>query len=114
MQSLFANGHYVWALFVGHLVVEKLLKAYHVKHVEAPCPHTHNLLKIAQEASLDLSVEQRSFLDEMTAFNIRARYPDYKNRFYKTATREFARKYVEKIAEFRQWLLQKLDERFAR
>jgi len=26
MENLFENGHYVWALFVGHLVIEKLLK----------------------------------------------------------------------------------------
>ena len=31
MESLFENEHYVWALFLGHLVVEKFLKAYHVK-----------------------------------------------------------------------------------
>lgn len=38
MESLFANGHYVWALFVGHLVVEKLLKAYHGKKTSTPGP----------------------------------------------------------------------------
>ena len=30
MESLFDNGHYVWALFVGHLVLEKILKAHYV------------------------------------------------------------------------------------
>jgi HD superfamily phosphohydrolase len=29
MQSLFDNGHYAWALFLSHLVIEKLLKAYY-------------------------------------------------------------------------------------
>ena len=30
-ESLFENGHHVWPLFLGHLVVEKLLKAYHAR-----------------------------------------------------------------------------------
>ncbi|HNR32283.1 MAG TPA: HEPN domain-containing protein [Candidatus Hydrogenedentes bacterium] len=108
MESLFAGGHHVWALFVGHLLIEKLLKAYHAKHIEGSCPRIHNLLKIAQDAGLALTVEQRAFLDEMTTFNIRARYPDYKNRLYKTATQQFTRRYMEQIREFREWLLPKL------
>jgi len=28
LEDLFEKGHYTWALFVGHLVLEKLLKAY--------------------------------------------------------------------------------------
>jgi len=106
MESLFSNGHFVWALFVGHLVVEKLLKAYHVRNVASDCPRIQNLLKIAEDASLEITDDQRLFLDEVTAFNIRARYPDYKYRFYKTANREFTEGYIEKIREFRQWLLQ--------
>jgi len=43
-----------------------------------------------------------------TTFNIRARYPDFKNRFHKTATREFTAHYIGKIKEFRQWLLQRI------
>lgn len=31
VESLFDNEHYVWALFVAHLVLEKLLKAHYVK-----------------------------------------------------------------------------------
>jgi hypothetical protein len=27
VESLFDNGHYAWALFLSHLVIEKLLKA---------------------------------------------------------------------------------------
>ncbi|MCX7636162.1 MAG: HEPN domain-containing protein [Syntrophales bacterium] len=46
MHSLFDNGHYTWALFMGHLVIEKLLKAYYVKRVDINYPRSHNLLEI--------------------------------------------------------------------
>ena len=31
MLNLFQSRHYNWALFLGHIVLEKLLKAYFVK-----------------------------------------------------------------------------------
>jgi hypothetical protein len=95
-------------LLAGHLVIEKLLKAYHAKHSLAPCPQIHDLLKIAESAGLELTNEERSFLDTVTAFNIRARYPDYKNRFHKTANQEFTEQYIHKIRDIRQWLLQRI------
>ena len=107
MDSLFNNGHYVWTLFVGHLVIEKLLKAYYVKVVDNNVPQIHHLLQIAERAGLALSDSQKDFLLEVTTFNLKARYPDYKQRFYKKATKHFAENYMNKIKEFRTWLLKK-------
>lgn len=73
MDNLFSNGHYIWALFIGHLVVEKLLKAYYVKNIDTNVPRIHDLLKIAEKANLGLSEEQKDFPDEVTTFNRKAR-----------------------------------------
>ncbi|MEW6027069.1 MAG: HEPN domain-containing protein [Planctomycetota bacterium] len=108
MESLFSNGHYAWSLFVGHLVIEKLLKAYYVKVIDGNVPYLHHLLQIAEEAGLELSDEQKDLLLEVTTFNLKARYPDYKQRFYKKATKEFAALYSQKIKEIRAWLLEKV------
>lgn len=104
MDTLFAKGHNVWALFIGHLVIEKLLKAYYVKQINTNVPYTHDLTKIVELSSLQLSEDQKDFLDEVTTFNIKARYPDYKNRFKKKATKGFTEKYLIKIKGFRSWL----------
>ncbi|BBO16802.1 DNA-binding protein [Candidatus Brocadia pituitae] len=64
---------------------------------------------IAKKGNLIVTDEQSDFLDEVTIFNIKARYPDYKNRFYKRATGEFAREYIIKIKEFQLWLLKKIN-----
>ena len=109
MNNLFSNEHYMWALFIGHLVVEKLLKAYYVKNVDTNVPRIHDLLKLADKTNLALTEEKKDFLDEVTTFNIKARYPDYKNRFYRKATREFANVYIDKIKEFKQWLVSKIN-----
>lgn len=104
METLFANGHYVWALFVGHLVTEKLLKAYYIKKVDTNVPFIHDLTKIADLSGLVLTKEQEDFLDEVTEFNIKARYHDHRQKFYKKATKEFAQRYIISIKEFRSWL----------
>ena len=109
MRSLFDNGHYVWALFLSHLVIEKLLKAYHVKCVDTNVPRIHHLVELAVKARLDLSPQQKETLVELTTFNLRARYPDYKNRFQRKATRPFAEKQIAKTEEFRQWLRDKIN-----
>jgi HEPN domain-containing protein len=110
MESLFDNGHYVWALFLSHLVIEKLLKAYHVKNVDTNYPRIHNLVEIAVKAKLDLSAEQKLCLVELTTFNLRARYPDYKKRFQKKATRQFAESQTSKVKELRLWLLKNIND----
>lgn len=105
---MFNAGEYMWALFVGHLVIEKLLKAYYVKTVEREIPRTHDLYKLAVKAGLDLSEAQKDSLQYITLFNIETRYEDYKRDFYKKCTREFTEKNIEKIKELVTWLKEKI------
>ena len=109
MKSLFDNGHYAWALFLSHLVIEKILKACYVKRVDINYPRIHNLVEIAVKADLELSTEQKGTLVELTTFNLRGTYPDYKNRFRKKATRPFAEEKIAAAKELRQWLLEKIN-----
>ncbi len=108
MENLFASGDYVWCLFVGHLVIEKLLKACYVKYVDINYPRIHDLTRIADRIGFKMTSEQREKLDDITGFNIEARYPSEKYNFYKKATQAFTVKALENIKEIRQWLLEKL------
>ncbi len=104
MEYLFEGKNYSWALFVGHILTEKLLKAYYVKNIDVKTPYIHDLLRIAEKAKMDLSEEQKDFLDTLTSFNIKARYDDYKLNFYKICTKTFATEYIAKIKDFRIWI----------
>lgn len=108
MEHLFEKEDYLWALFIGHLVIEKLLKGYYTKQVDLNVPYIHDLLRIAEKSSLELSIKQRTFLDGLNNFNIEARYPDHKLALYKKCTREFASDYLENIREFNKWVLKKI------
>lgn len=108
MENLFKSRDYHWALFMGHLVIEKLLKAYYVKTVDTDHPFTHDLLQIAEKTHLILSEEQKNFLDLVTTFNIKTRYSDYKLNFYKKCTKEYTESNIRKIKEFRLWIKKEL------
>jgi HEPN domain-containing protein len=104
MMNLFKKKDYHWSLFIGHLVIEKLLKAYYVKNIDKKHPYGHDLLRLAVQSKLVLSDEQKDQLDMISTFNIRARYDDYKLKFYKICTKKFTREWIKKIKGFRQWL----------
>ncbi len=104
-MSLYHSGKYDWCLFIGHLVLEKLLKALFVLNNQNQMPpKTHNLNKLAVLSKIDLSQEQTLFLDEVNDFNLEVRYPEYKREFYKICSREFTDHYFSKIQEFAKWL----------
>ncbi|GAI24688.1 unnamed protein product [marine sediment metagenome] len=104
-ESLFVAGKFDWCLFLGHLVLEKALKAFYVKDNENRLPpKTHNLLKLAEKTTIPLNSEVKLFLDEVNDFNLEVRYPEYKQEFYKTCTKEFAEEYFKKIKEHHKWM----------
>ncbi len=43
MKSLYESKSYSWALFLGHISLEKLLKALFVSKFGIHAPFTHNL-----------------------------------------------------------------------
>ena len=111
MKHLFESQDYSWALFIGHLVIEKLIKAYYVKSVADNPPRHHNLLYLAEKTNLIISEKQKDDLQLITTFNLNARYPDYKQDFYKKCTKEYTSDNIEKIRELRSWLMKELQKK---
>lgn len=107
-EGLFIIKKFDWCLFLGHLVLEKTLKAYLVKETQSIPSKSHNLLLLAENANLQLSSEQKIFLEKVNDFNIEARYPDEKFSFYKICTESFTQENLNKIKDFYQWLLTKM------
>jgi HEPN domain-containing protein len=103
-KSMFDSGRYDWCLFVGHLSLEKLLKAIFVErnNNDQP-PRMHNLVRLSELCNIDLNEEKKLLLDKINDFNIQARYPDYKFEFYKKCDKEFTGEYFGKIKELFEW-----------
>jgi len=60
-ETLFQNSKYDWCLFIGHLVIEKTLKAFYVRDNKEHPPKIHNLVRLAEKTALRLSDEQNSY-----------------------------------------------------
>jgi len=102
--SMFGSKRYDWCLFVGHLALEKILKAIFVdKNDNQIPPKIHNLVRLAELSKIKLDDEQKFYLDKINDFNIQTRYPDYKLAFYQRCTKEFTQKYLAKIKELFEW-----------
>ena len=110
MNNLFNSKDYHWAMFIGHLVIEKLLKAYYIKSQNKQAVPIHNLLLLAEKGKLELPVNYEDWLDTITTFNISARYDSYTEDFYKLCTKKFAAEWVNNLKELRKWIKIKLKK----
>lgn len=109
MVHLFKSKDYSWTLFLGHIVIEKLIKASVVKKIKDHAPFTHDLTKLAKLSSLNFSEEQLDMLDTITTFNLNARYDSYKQEFYIKCTPEFTEKWFSIILTLQTWIKDKLS-----
>jgi len=107
-QSLFTIEKYDWCLFIGHLVIEKTLKAHFVNDNDDIPPKTHDIVYLAKKTKLNLQTEHIKLLDIVKDFNIEARYPDEKLNFYKKCNKDFTSKYFNEIKELFLWLKSQL------
>lgn len=107
-DSLFQSQKYPYALFFGHLALEKLLKAIVVKATQEHAPFTHSLTLLASKTSIDFPENILEQLARFMEFHFEARYPDDKKKFYKKCTENFTSQNLSNIKEVFQWLTRKL------
>ena len=103
-EHLMEKGDYSYALFFGHLAIEKLLKAMYVVKKKDHAPPIHNLLRLAKLSGIKVPTDKIDVLIEISAFNIEARYPDFKRIFRKKCNDEYAGKQITLIKEIFLWL----------
>jgi HEPN domain-containing protein len=108
-RSLLDAKRFPYALFFGHLALEKILKALAVRATQTHAPHTHSLTLLAGKTNLEVSESILDRLAEYTEFHLESRYPDEKREFYEKCSEEFAREKFEEMVELYKWLIQRLE-----
>lgn len=108
---LLQEKRYPYALFFGHLALEKVLKALVVKETKKHAPYTHSLpllvSKIPREVPEDIVKKLAVFME----FYIESRYPEERKRFYKKCTKNFSHRKLNEIQEVFKWLARQLREK---
>jgi HEPN domain-containing protein len=109
-KSLLESKRFPYALFFGHLAIEKALKALVVKESGEHAPYSHSLVILAKKANIELTEDMIDDLSEYTVFNIETRYPDEKKAFYDQCTEDFAYEKFSEMEKLYKWLIQKSAE----
>ncbi len=103
-EAIFLSQKYDWCLFVGHLALEKILKAVFVDRNDNTIPpKIHSLVRLAELSNIDLNDDQKFSLDKINDFSIQTRYPDYKMAFYKKCDESYVTAHLLQIKEFHKW-----------
>jgi len=104
-KNLFKSKDFLWMAFLCHLVVEKSLKAIIASTTEHEPKRIHDLAKLAEQAALynELTDEQIDFLEELTPFNIEARYPSHKEKMAIKLSHEYCKSILERTEGYLCW-----------
>lgn len=112
VEALFKAGQFIHALFFSHLVIEKLLKAHWTRdNIENEPLRVHDLEFLYNQTELKLSAEQTDFLRIVNSWNLEGRYQDYKDKFYKIATKDYTEQKIKQVDELRVWLQSALQSK---
>ena len=108
-DAMHEKKKYPYALFMGHLALEKLLKALVVKVSLQHAPsYTHSLPLLAEKTQMKIPKKTIKSLARFMEFHFEARYPDEQKKFYKKCTEEFATRKMKEIREVYTWLKKRL------
>ncbi|MBE3095825.1 MAG: HEPN domain-containing protein [Planctomycetes bacterium] len=104
-RELVDRGRNRHGLFFAHLALEKALKAHVCAKTQKLAPRTHNLVRLAELASLTLKPEQADALAEMNTFALEGRYPET---LLPPPNEAEARRYMTRAEEVFQCLIRQL------
>lgn len=107
--SMSNSGHWLYVVFMCQQAVEKLLKGLYSYYMPDTPPHFHNLKTIATRVgpSLTASIpaETMEFFDDLTAYYLNNRYPDYINKLSAQVSKTEAEEVLRRTKEIFIWLL---------
>lgn len=109
-KAMFEKGKYPYALFMGHLALEKLLKALVVKETGDHSPYTHSLPLLADKTGLKMPQKSLKALARFMEFHFEARYPNDQNKFYRKCSEAFTARNLKKINEVFLWLKKQYEK----
>jgi HEPN domain-containing protein len=107
-NAMFKARKYPYALFMGHLGLEKLLKALAVKQTKTHAPFSHSLPYLAERSGINVPEPIQVKLREFMEFHFEARYPDANRVFYKKCTKGYTGARLKEIKEVFKWVRAKL------
>lgn len=94
-DKLFKSKKYHHTLFFLHLALEKIIKALYISKLDESPPYIHDLKDLIVLIEKEVEKEELEQLEEISKYNVSARYDDYKYKIYKLATKEYTSNWIK-------------------
>ena len=107
-NAMLRSKKYPYALFMGYLALEKLLKALVIRKTKTHAPFSHSLPYLAEKSQIKFPEKILIKLREFMEFHLEARYPDANKAFYKKCTKAYTSKKLKEIKEVFKWVKTRL------
>ena len=103
-EAMFSTARYVYAVFMCHLCIEKIVKSEYVKRYNKVAPRSHNLLWLAEEIKLEFPENLYRFVFQLNDASLPTRYPQELAASIKFYTKEITLEILNKTKELQQWI----------
>ena len=107
-RAMLASERYLYVLFCCQQALEKALKAVIVEQTSELPPRIHNLLRLAEEAKLELASDVSDFLGDVSGYYIQTRYPEEMESMAAEVEQEMAEEALRRSEELTKWLFSML------
>ncbi|MCF6269573.1 MAG: HEPN domain-containing protein [Melioribacteraceae bacterium] len=108
------SGRYIYAVFMTHLALEKLLKGFYTKVLSENPPRTHNLIllheRIDIRKKLELTKKQIEVIEFLNEKSVPSRYPDVLHEVLKEFNKKETTKLVKQASEIIECLKNQLKK----
>ena len=87
-----------------------MLKAYYVFINNDNPPYIHNLGYLAEKSGIyiNMTEEQKDFMDFLEPLNVEARYPKHKEKLMQSLNYEFCKDILQNTMDLQQWIKMQL------
>ena len=99
---------YIYAVFMCHLAIEKIIKGVYSKIIGNDPPKTHDLIYLSEMTNLNLTEDFTKFLDSLNDLSVPTRYPDELEKLIQQYNRKRTKIIINQTKDLLQCLKEKL------
>lgn len=107
-DAMFKSKRYIYAVFMCHLSIEKVLKGLYTQNFEDVPPKSHNLVFLIEKIKLELPEDIHDFVFMLNGLSVPTRYPDDLQKLLKVYNKAKTREVLDRAKEVLKWLKAKL------
>jgi HEPN domain-containing protein len=105
---MYAGGKYLYAVFMCHLSIEKLLKGLYYERLRQIPPKSHSLVFLLNEMGIEPPEVYRRFILKLSEASIPTRYPEDLAKVQQDYTQSIVKDILAESKETMVWIKQQL------